>query len=513
MKLLKQTATSVAIAITATFSTFELPATAFTILPLGDSLTRGYPYEPGYRNFLFDKLQSAGLDVEFVGSQDNFPPLHEGTNGLKIDDIASLKCGVLPCNKDQMTGLSPWKKFSPDVILLMAGTNNFRHFKAGTYDAKTAKKSFTNLITTIRHDLPEVELLVASIPFIDLNSPHPVDYRGEPISHETLNAKITTYNRAVRTLASKSDKVRFVDVNRLLDFAELVDGVHPSKEGYQEIADAWFGQIAFLKKDLLNITEDLIVSGDVKKDNRVNVQDAKLQIHGNYTQTAGTTTLNDGKLMADLVVIEDGSLLGSGNIDARVVGLRDGTISAGTEASAGKLTIGGSLVLTEKAELNVEIGGFNPGIDYDRIDVDKAYLFGQLNVNFLEGFDYKLVSPFDTFEVLTGNSIAFDSRFVNMNGGGRTNPFYLENDLFGQFKAFFVASDGTRYPASHNFSRKGITLTKLVLTDFQTVPGSVVRQPEPGVVMGLLAFSALSVGNRLKRKGQRKVLADRCHRS
>ena len=56
------------------------------IMPLGDSITYGYPSSTGYRNYLWYKLRDAHYTVNFVGSQHDgygygFDVDHEGYGG------------------------------------------------------------------------------------------------------------------------------------------------------------------------------------------------------------------------------------------------------------------------------------------------------------------------------------------------------------------------------------------------------------------------------------------------
>ena len=66
----------------------SLPAADVTrIMPLGDSITRGYigsAFHWGYRKPLYDNLTTGGYSFDFVGSQfdGSFPdPNHEGHDG------------------------------------------------------------------------------------------------------------------------------------------------------------------------------------------------------------------------------------------------------------------------------------------------------------------------------------------------------------------------------------------------------------------------------------------------
>ncbi|NRR32385.1 hypothetical protein HSX11_19635 [Oxalobacteraceae bacterium] len=89
------------------------------VMPLGDSLTQGYALTPelSYRKKLRDALRQAGVDIDYVGGskQDVADPLndlaHQGQQGATVA---------------QIDGDAAWQSYRPDVILLMAGTNDFR---------------------------------------------------------------------------------------------------------------------------------------------------------------------------------------------------------------------------------------------------------------------------------------------------------------------------------------------------------------------------------------------------
>jgi len=96
------------------------------IMPLGDSITWDWYYgdyrndsqRHGYRNYLWYKLQAAGYDVDFVGTQHNgsavqphFDGDNEGYTGYTTYQIANLIYDRL-------------KKVSPNIILLHIGTND-----------------------------------------------------------------------------------------------------------------------------------------------------------------------------------------------------------------------------------------------------------------------------------------------------------------------------------------------------------------------------------------------------
>jgi len=134
---------------------------------------------------------------------------------------------------------------------------------------------------------------------------------------------------------------------------------------------------------------------------------------GNYTQTAGNTQLANGLLTVDgLVDIEGGVVAGTGVINANV--LNNAEVDVGQPGSPGVLTIVGDFTQTSGGTLVIEIGGLNPGTDFDQLDVTgQATLDGTLTVTLINGFQ---PNPGDSFTVLTFGSGT--GTFATINGDG-----------------------------------------------------------------------------------------------
>ena len=84
------------------------------IMPLGNSITYGFPGDEGYRKDLYLDLVDSGYDVDFVGGLSNgvgFDSDHEGHIGWYTAQIRNYVYSWLVANP-------------ADVILLHVGTNN-----------------------------------------------------------------------------------------------------------------------------------------------------------------------------------------------------------------------------------------------------------------------------------------------------------------------------------------------------------------------------------------------------
>lgn len=209
-----------------------LSAGVIRIMPLGDSITDGVGAAGGYRLPLYNLLKQANYTVDYVGSmRDNGAPDlpdwdHEGHSGWWImnDGIGIYQ------------NVGKWLAHvdTPDVVLLHIGTND------GGY--ATVEK-LRNLVMRIHNLAPKTHIVATTL-------------LGRP----TQNAGYDEYIRVnfnpgvqamVEGLARQGVPVHFLDMYSVLDYsheegahpADLVDGLHPSAQGYAKMAQAWFGAI------------------------------------------------------------------------------------------------------------------------------------------------------------------------------------------------------------------------------------------------------------------------------
>ncbi|WP_413161607.1 GDSL-type esterase/lipase family protein [Capilliphycus salinus ALCB114379] len=215
------------------------------IMPFGDSITEGQvddiapeAQREGYRLGLWNRLTDFGLSVDFVGSQSNgsesLPDQdHEGHPGFTSRQLAR--------GRGDEPGIDTWiTEANPEVVLLMAGTNN-------------SDKAPENMIEDLDSLLDRIlnknefsgELLVSTIPPIRSDGRFP-----ERIPNvEAYNAQIRT---VVDNYVQQGKSVTFVDMfsspNGLTeeDITPPPDdrnGVHPTVEGYDKIAQFWFNTL------------------------------------------------------------------------------------------------------------------------------------------------------------------------------------------------------------------------------------------------------------------------------
>lgn len=203
----------------------QKPPNTISIMPVGDSLTLGYPIPPGYRGPLWELLQAERSDVLFVGSvKDNeaekagVDPDHEGHPGYTTEQIAEVVDSQVPV-------------YAPDYVLLMAGTNYMMHYSNQAGHMK-------GMIERIADSLPDTYVITAAIPDIYLYD-------------NTLIPLVRQYNEelkeVVRELREEGKKVGIVDMNSMVTSQYYQDpgndDIHPNADGYKVMAEVWYDAI------------------------------------------------------------------------------------------------------------------------------------------------------------------------------------------------------------------------------------------------------------------------------
>jgi lysophospholipase L1-like esterase len=213
---------------TSTSPAMQALSTPIRIMPLGDSLTEGYPQmQGGYRTPLWDLLNSQGLTTEFVGSMtDGFEwiqPHHEGHSGWKIGDL------------DQQVGI--WiSTYQPDIVLLMIGTNDILNHE---FEGMTER--YGTLIDHIFSVKPDVWLVVSRVP---------------PIGESTFNSQVQAFNRLlpeiIQMRAAAGQQISLVDMYAPFTSSDLLDGVHFNDFAYPRVAEVWQHEIDALVRSSLH---------------------------------------------------------------------------------------------------------------------------------------------------------------------------------------------------------------------------------------------------------------------
>ncbi|MBD3344980.1 MAG: hypothetical protein GF401_07955, partial [Chitinivibrionales bacterium] len=205
-------------------------STATKIMPLGNSITSGDTYYNSYRRPLWHMLDSAGYEVDFVGTlTENFrgpPPNpdfdmdHEGHYGWDTGEILEgASFG------DTSNGfLSRWiQEYTPDIVLLHIGTNNLDD------PINQTLGDITQIIATLQSANPSVTILVAEI----------IQW-GEGLDWiDSLNAVIPQ----LAQMSTSSSDVIIVDHHTGFDSRigyDTDDETHPNEQGEIKMAQTWY---------------------------------------------------------------------------------------------------------------------------------------------------------------------------------------------------------------------------------------------------------------------------------
>mgnify|MGYP001827783182 CR=1 FL=1 len=196
------------------------------ILPLGDSLTVGFGTaaegpgtEGGYRRRLARLLNEAGVFFDFVGSQTNGPAAlgdkdHEGYNGYAVAQVAQKAIPAL-------------ETYQPDLILLLAGSNDQITFVPPTQPPEDAAADLEQLIEQLDRESPGVQIIVGKV---------------VPLVHN--DSGVRRYNELLEPLferqIERGVRLQLVDMYAIGEANLAIDGMHPTQAGYDMMADIWF---------------------------------------------------------------------------------------------------------------------------------------------------------------------------------------------------------------------------------------------------------------------------------
>lgn len=223
----------------------------------GDSITKGFPAPSyphgGYRENLLHLLTTPGRlngcpepnRVQFVGTfctpgiarddggTDRQPwSPHDGINAAKIGNIQF------------QVEKSNTKTQNPNVILLMAGTNDILVNNGGNYspgDLESASQAFESLLQAVYNNrgASNPAIIVAHIPLFGRSAA----YTSGPLTG--INRRISEYNARINRIvddykeAYRDRRILTVHTSTSPDPDEKADLVHPSQNGYDRMADAW----------------------------------------------------------------------------------------------------------------------------------------------------------------------------------------------------------------------------------------------------------------------------------
>jgi|JFJP01.1.fsa_nt_gi hypothetical protein len=223
------------------------------ILPLGNSITNGTDQYNSYRRYLWQMLNKANYNFDFIGSWDkqhmgasfpnpDFDLDHDGHSGWTAYHILE------PPEWDSVRGnLNEWlEEYKPDIVLMELGTNEV--FQC--VNPSKAIEDFSVIVDKLRTKNSSVKILIALIPPL-----------GRRWSDKKLCGTETNYgqsvllfNKAIQEFAKNKATVlspiivvdQFSGINPDL---LMYDDIHPNAEGEKIMARRWFEALKpFLKK-------------------------------------------------------------------------------------------------------------------------------------------------------------------------------------------------------------------------------------------------------------------------
>ncbi|HEU5123205.1 MAG TPA: CARDB domain-containing protein [Verrucomicrobiae bacterium] len=142
----------------------------------------------------------------------------------------------------------------------------------------------------------------------------------------------------------------------------------------------------------------------------IDLQSGRISFNGTALQSAGEFGLNGGSVtFSEPFEMRGGLLWGTNSISGTVT--NNGIIKPGGDA-AGLLTISGSYIQTAQGRLDLQLGGTNAGVNYDRLAVSGAARFdGAMDLTLLDPF---FPAESEAFRVITFGSFTGD--FANVEG-------------------------------------------------------------------------------------------------
>jgi lysophospholipase L1-like esterase len=195
------------------------------ILPLGDSVTSSFSPHDSYRRPLWQKLTSAGFNVEFVGTQNGVadgPPAdtdfdmnHEGHPGWTTMDGLSHVDSIAAATQ-------------PDIVLLDLGANDVIQ----GVPIPTIIDQLKQIIDHLRAANPNVKVLVAEpTPYIGSNSRQMSKLKG-------------AIGNMAKHESQPGSKVKAVNLFGGFSVgSDTFDGMHPNDSGEKKIANRFFSAL------------------------------------------------------------------------------------------------------------------------------------------------------------------------------------------------------------------------------------------------------------------------------
>lgn len=234
--------------------------TPLIVWPLGDSITQGAGTQGGYRSPLYKLLVNAGYKVSFVGSYDNNPTpelsasgnaFHDGHGSYPTMFMLGNLDGLVPVAPAPdtsnggfwLTGTGGRSPLDPDLVLLMAGTNDLGMFGRSPAETLATYSLLLDKIFTLR---PKATVICATlVPYNGAANVKGRDYSQREAKQLEFNAglaELVTRQKAMGRRIFLCDMRKGFPASRAASLLTK-DGVHPNKAGYEAIANGWLEAI------------------------------------------------------------------------------------------------------------------------------------------------------------------------------------------------------------------------------------------------------------------------------
>jgi hypothetical protein len=223
------------------------------ILPLGNSLTQAQEGHNSFRRPLWQMIEAANYNVDFVGSgtmvynnrahpNPDFDLDHEGHWGWRADEIDASLNGWL-------------SGYDADITLLLIGSNDLG---AGDNTSQILTE-ITNIITKLRADNSEMIVFLGNLP--------PTSLPRNAGSVE-LNNALPDF---VDQITTDNSPVFLVNHYSTMTLDMLYDGIHPNPEGEEIMAANWFNPIKSYFDGILYDAPDAPTELELQEGNGDNV--------------------------------------------------------------------------------------------------------------------------------------------------------------------------------------------------------------------------------------------------
>ncbi len=245
-----------------------VPEDGLKIAALGDSITEGklqdgsswITVETPYPSKLTSLLTTNGYTL--IKSTNDWTSqngvYNAGTSGQVISEIQNRVSYI-----DTDT----------DIVLVIAGTNDIHKAGDGRLSADVCGTRFTSLVESVRTRLeanPNAVIFVGSIPYFYFQNADGttttgysywdngtlVSNFGTDVAEQQngVNACIDEYNKKIKEYAEATDGVYYVDTCAAVHSKAIGDGCHPSRAGYDAIAQAFYTEINALYNQTNTVT-------------------------------------------------------------------------------------------------------------------------------------------------------------------------------------------------------------------------------------------------------------------